>query len=177
LIEATQKKLREALFFFEELSKAGRKVIRNDPEVFSHFLSAFLSAARSVTFALQREEKEKYDAWFSRWFDELAEEDRQLFGLFVQQRNQNEKRGSADVDVVIEFIPLINVRQDRQGHPAYGLHWFGPPGVPPPEVGVSTSYFEFNGSQLEVTLACDRYVRLLERLVADFIHSYERPTD
>jgi hypothetical protein len=175
LIEATQKKLREVLFFFAELSKLSTRVVRNDPEIFSYYLSAFLSAARSVTFALQWEEKEKYDKWFPDWGDALAEDDKELFRLCVRQRNQNEKRGSAEVSVVDEFIPLTEVRRDPQGHPAYGFHWASLPGSPPPEVGVSRSYFEFNGTQLEVTSACERYVRLLQKLVADFTHSYERP--
>lgn len=102
MIEAAKKKLREELFFFDALSKEGGKVVRNDPEIFSYYLSAFLSAARSVTFTLQWEEKEKYDAWFPDWSDGLAEEDKKLFGLFVEQRNQNQKRGSAEVSVVDE---------------------------------------------------------------------------
>ena len=85
MIEATKKKLREAIFFFDALSEESGQAVRNDPEIFSYYLSAFLSAARSVTFALQWEEKEKYDKWFPEWRDGLAEEDKQLFGLFVEQ--------------------------------------------------------------------------------------------
>jgi hypothetical protein len=169
MIEATKKKLREALFFFYALLNESGKVLRSDPEIFSHYLSAFLSAARSVTFALQWEEKEKYDAWFPDWMDGLAEEDKELFGLFVGQRNKNLKRGSAEVEDVLEFIPLTEVLQDRHGHPAYGFHWSSLPGAPPPEVGVSKAFFEFNGSQIEVTSACERYVRLLQKLIIDFI--------
>jgi hypothetical protein len=173
MIEATKKKLREATFFFNELSRESGKVVRHDPELFSYYLSAFLSAARSVTFALQWEEREKYDRWFPRWSEGVTEEDKELFGFFVNQRNQNQKRGSADVSAVLEFIPVTEVRQDPQRHPAYGFHWSSLPGAPPPEVGISKGLFSFNGSQLEVTSACKRYVRLLESLIADFISSHK----
>lgn len=173
LIEATQKKLREAIFFFDKLSKANQEVVRNNPETFSYYLSAFLSAARSVTFALQFEEKEKYDAWFPGWHDRLAQEDKDLFKLFVAQRNQVLKQGNTEISVVTELIPLTEVKQDRYGHPAYGFHWASLPGAPPPEVGISRSFFEFNGSKLGVKSACERYARLLQKLVADFICSHE----
>jgi hypothetical protein len=172
LIEATQQKLREAIFFFDKLCKANQEVVRNDPEIFSYYLSAFLSAARSVTFALQFEEKEKYDAWFPVWHDRLAQEDKDLLKLFVAQRNQVLKQGTAEIDVVTELIPLTEVRQDRYEHPAYGFHWAGLPGDPPPQVGVSRSYFELDGSPSEVTSACERYVKLLQNLVPDFVRSH-----
>jgi hypothetical protein len=61
MIDATQRKLREAQFFLRKLHEESRRLARNDPEESAFYLSAFLSAARSVTFALQAEEKEKYD--------------------------------------------------------------------------------------------------------------------
>ena len=57
MIEATQKKLREARFFLSHLETENRRAVRNEPEAFDYFMSAFVSAARSVTFALQAEEK------------------------------------------------------------------------------------------------------------------------
>ncbi len=55
MIEAAQKKLREAWFFLSHLETENRRAVRNEPEAFDHFMSAFVSAARSVTFALQVE--------------------------------------------------------------------------------------------------------------------------
>ena len=60
MIEATQKKLGEAQFFFYRLLNEAQKPVRSEPEIFEFYLSAFLSAARSVTFVLQYEEKTKY---------------------------------------------------------------------------------------------------------------------
>ena len=56
MIEATQKKLREARFFVRLLNQVSQEAVRNEPEAFEFYLSAFLLAARSTTFALQYEE-------------------------------------------------------------------------------------------------------------------------
>jgi hypothetical protein len=47
MLEQTQKKLREAEFFLGQL----RAEAHREPEVFDYYLSAFVSAGRSVTFA------------------------------------------------------------------------------------------------------------------------------
>jgi hypothetical protein len=63
MIEATQSKLQEAQFFYrrlvDSLNPVGRD--RGEPDAFQHYLSAFISAARSVSWVLQSEEKEKYE--------------------------------------------------------------------------------------------------------------------
>jgi hypothetical protein len=61
-IPQTQKKLREAHFFLARQQERARGIPA--PEEFEFSLSAFLSAARSVTFALHQEKKEQYNAWF-----------------------------------------------------------------------------------------------------------------
>lgn len=62
MIAATQKKLREARFFLGFLRRRDR-VTPPEREEFEFYLSAFLSAARSVTFALENEEAAKYKEW------------------------------------------------------------------------------------------------------------------
>jgi hypothetical protein len=60
-IEATKAKLAEAEFFYRKLSAVQQRLMPNEPEAFGFYLSAFLSAARSVTFALQAEQKQEYE--------------------------------------------------------------------------------------------------------------------
>lgn len=172
MINATQKKLREALFFLRQLFNESEKVVRNEPEAFQFYLSAFLSATRSVTFALQYEEKDKYDAWFPRWLRNRNEEDHKLFEFLKTQRNVEQKQGGTKVNVFWEYIPVIEVRTDNRGHLSYGFHWFEPPGTPPPRVGLSVHYFELAGDEREVTAACKRYVDILDVLVRDFIEAH-----
>jgi hypothetical protein len=89
MIEATQKKLRETQFFLRLLFNADQEVVRTEPEAFEFYLNAFLSAARSVTFALQYEERDKYEEWFPDWGNNLSEEDRQLLDFLKKQRNHS----------------------------------------------------------------------------------------
>ena len=115
-IPATRKKLREARFFLEKLRDEVKSIPR-DPELFEFYLSAFLSAGRSVTFVLQAEEKDKYDTWYRSWVQALPPEDRQVLALMNEQR----------------------VPTGSRAHPAYGFHWHAPFGTDPPTVEQSNS--------------------------------------
>ena len=64
-LEATRLKLAEAKFFYRKLAQAHKRLISEEPGSFGFYLSAFLSAARSVTLVLQAERKAQYDMWFT----------------------------------------------------------------------------------------------------------------
>src|SRR5260370_2421800 len=123
MIDATLRKLREAEFLLRHVVDEGQKAVRNEPQVFGFYLSAFLSAARSATFALQYEEKAKYDKWFPQWFGNLSAEDQNLLKFLKDQRNHEQKRSGADMTVIWEYVPVTQVRTERETHPAYGFHW------------------------------------------------------
>ena len=72
----------------------------------------------------------------------------------------------------VEFVPIRELRQERHGHPAYGLHDFSPPGTEPATLGVSVARFEIEGSPAKVVEACTQYLRLCERLVQSFIAAH-----
>ncbi len=171
MIDATQKKLREAHFFIQKLLAESEAVVPNEREAFQFYLSAFLSAARSITFALRCEEEEKYDNWVPSWFAIQSESDQKLCKFMVTQRNVEQKQGGAKVSITWEFIPMIEVKTGHRGHlDYYGFHYFGPPGVPPPRVGVPVYSFKLGNNEGEVTATCKQYLDCLERLVRDFIH-------
>ena len=170
-IARTQKKLREAQFFLTKLA-AEASTERLDREDFEFYLSAFLAAGRSVTFALQFEQKSLYDGWYPGWLATLSPDDAELFDFMKAQRNITLKEGEAKTDVAVEYIPVTELRRPPGLHPAYGFHWFGPPGVPPPRVGVKVHRFEVGGKKEEVFAACRRYLNLLEALVASFVAAH-----
>ena len=60
-IPKTLKKLREARFFLAKMTKDSRST-KLAGEDFDFYLSAFLSAGRSVTLVLQVEQQDLYDA-------------------------------------------------------------------------------------------------------------------
>ena len=97
MIEATQKKLREATFFLSHLEREGTQAILSPTEAVEFYLSAFLSAARSVTFVLEAEEPAKYLEWSRTWRASLTESDRQLLAKFTSARNRALKRETPTV--------------------------------------------------------------------------------
>jgi len=167
-ISKTQKKCREAQFFLAKLA-AEASTERLDREDFEFYLSAFLAAGRSVTFALQFEQKPLYDGWYPGWRATLTPDEVELFDFMKAQRNTTLKEGEPRTDVAIEYIPVTELRRPAGRHPAYGFHWFGPPWVPPPTVGVKVHRFELGGKMEEVLAVCRRYMDLLEALVARFV--------
>jgi|SRR3990172_1975455 len=172
MIEATQRKLREAQFFLRHLIEEGNRSVRDDPDAFGHYLSALLSAARSVTFALQFEEKEKYDAWFSTWSAGRTPEERELLIFLRDQRNNEQKRGGAEVLVTWDYVPFSRAPASDRSHPAYGFHWFGPPGTLAPLVGIPVHSFESVSGDPAVVVKCRQYVEVLSQLVGDFIQKH-----
>lgn len=85
-IPATRAKLAEAEFFFRKLCEVNNAVFPPEPEAFSYYLSAFVSAARSVNFVLQAEHKCEYDAWFTNWRAALPTKQRNLLKHFNAKR-------------------------------------------------------------------------------------------
>jgi clan AA aspartic protease (TIGR02281 family) len=111
LIEATQDKLAEARFFLRHLQDEAGKVVRQEPAAFGHYLSAFVSAARSVPWVLQNEEKAKYDAWLPKWDDRLTNEERELLKFTNQRRiitlNFVVDSGAADVSLPADVVSTL----------------------------------------------------------------------
>lgn len=167
-IAKTQKKLRETRFFFNCLLNKNRST-NLEIEEFDFYLSAFLSAGRSVTFVLQAEEKELYDSWFPRWKASQTHEDQKLLNFINEQRVEALHRLGAEAKTDIEYIPLSKVNNSQRKHPAYGFHWWGPPGTPEPRIGQQVYYFERDGTKKEVISVCKHYIELIEKLVKDFL--------
>ena len=164
LVEVMQKKLREAHYFLRQMEAiAGRPV--GDPEDFEFLLSALLSASRSVTDPL---DGRRYRQWYEAWRSARTPREQELLEFMRVQRNAEVHREGADMEVRVEFVPLTRLRQDRHGHPAYGFHWWSPPGTPPPEVGINIHEFELGGTQVEASQTCRDFVTVLAALVAAF---------
>jgi hypothetical protein len=179
MIPNTQRKLREAKFFYGHLARESQQRVFSQPEAFAYYLSAFVSAARSVGYVLQKEEKKKYDVWFPSWERSLTSEERKLLKFMNRQRVAEVHSEGAETTAELEYIPIVELRQDRFGHPAYGLHVFEPPlplGQPPstpPSIGRPVHYFTIDGNPEKVVEVCGLYLQLSERLVHDFIEAHE----
>jgi hypothetical protein len=169
----TEKKLREAKFFLGWMGNAA-KSMDMEREDFEFYLSAFLSAGRSVTFVLQVGDKARYDAWFPGWKSALPDSDQELLQFMNDQRVSELHQLGAAVEGVIEEVPMSVIERDRDHtHPAYGPHLFGihqgdPPGIPEPTMGRRAHYFNAGGVREKAIETCKRYAGLLEKLVQDF---------
>jgi hypothetical protein len=176
-LKIMQKKLREARFFFRQLEAIAKRSV-GDPEEFDFVLSAFLSASRSIT---DRLENRQYGQWYQAWRDSRSSQDRELLKFMCEQRIGEVHREGAEVKVVVEFVPvtkhtqLREDRRDRRSHPAYyGFHSYGPPGVGPPEIGVTVKYFKLGNTQVEASETWRAFVSVLNALVTAFAAAHPK---
>jgi hypothetical protein len=167
-IDATRSKLAEAEFFFQKLTAEAQKVISNEPEAFEFYLSAFLSAARSVTFVLQAEQKEKYDTWFKQWRETLPNEENELLDYANEQRVQAVHRMGPQVEFSSEALsmPEFLLAGARQGM-RIEIH-NGPLSNPPPQFQRLVRNFEIGGTKSEVAHVCEKYLAVVSNLVTAF---------
>jgi hypothetical protein len=113
LIEATQDKLAEARSFLRHLKDEAGKVVRQDPAAFGHYLSAFISAARSVPWVLQHEEKAKYDAWLPTWDATLTNEERELLKFTNERRVDETKRKGAETSINWKYVSIYELPTEQ----------------------------------------------------------------
>jgi len=97
VIPATTKKLRETRFFLAKLEREVTPLEPSHIEEAEFYFSAFLSAARSVTFVLEAEEPIKYVAWSPGWRASRSERERFLLHRFTDARNRALKRQTPSV--------------------------------------------------------------------------------
>jgi len=144
----TARKLREARFFLGHMQAEERKPIRQAPEAFPFYLSAFLSAARSITFVLQAElgGEERYRPLFDKWLNGRDEDERDLLKFMNDQRRAEVHILGSDTTRETEEVPIHLIAIGKPFHPAQQFSYWGSPGTPPPTMGVMTYSFTDEGS-------------------------------
>ena len=174
MIELTQKKLRESTFFYGLLYKESQKTV-GDTEVFEFYVSAFLSAARSVTFTLQYEANDRYQPWFNEWAKKnLDERDQSIWGFLKEQRNDSQKKGRLDIKSDITDIPFTDFVRRYPWNSGIEFQWFGPPGHEQPRtLAIKTHTFESLSEKNEASEICLQYLKGLEKMVADFLNDHQ----
>jgi len=155
-----RKKLREALFFYCHLSP-GKTVVEPEREDVEFFLSAFLSAGKSIIgFFYEKQNR----AWFDSWKIGLVEDDRKLLRDMAHQRNLEVHEGGADVIPELEVEP-VNSRDTGPGYEKAGSATLPVPALPVRRKGY---YFWIDGRRLDLNPISGRYVELLLKLVSDY---------
>jgi hypothetical protein len=95
--DAAEKKLREAQFFAGKIDAARTTREPECKESIDFYLSAFLSAARSVCQVMQREaliEPNIFWQWCDEWLAGQSQEDRHTFDAIRTGRNHSLKEGT-----------------------------------------------------------------------------------
>ena len=166
-------KLDGAKFFMERLEEN-----QDDPRAFYHYVSAVLSAARSVDYALRKEAGERYRRWFQTWQQRLQDDDRAFLEFLIVLRG-DDVHGKRTPFLVTLDIPTIDADKTIAGFAGPGLHradlaeiWEHLPEVVAETraggVEVLTYHFIRSGKPLDVLPACHRFVEVAARLLQDF---------
>jgi hypothetical protein len=179
MIEKAQRKLREARFFYNLLNSARRdlremapRLSTDDPEAFRFYFSAFIQSARSVPWAIGKEEPDKWKEWEPKWKAKLSEEERKLLKFTNDLRLDEAKRGGADlpeelvevaVQAAIDKRPPTYWERDGLVSGSRSIQIVTRKELRP------TYYFEDNAGKEEITAFCERYLKFLERTVTNFI--------
>lgn len=164
------KKLREAGFFLGKMHERAQMAF-GDHEEMDFYLSAFLNAARSVDYRLRHEQQAVYSSFYKGWEAILSPDESGLLKFMVDDRNlEVHESGSGRLEQE-KHIPVKGSYRDKSGT----IEVTGPVGTPPTMVVKPTYVFVINGGQEPVTTVCQKYVALLDRLVADFSRSQGIP--
>jgi hypothetical protein len=172
MIERSRRKLDEARFFYGHLVKERqRKIISYNPREFRFYFSAFIQAARSVTWTLGSEEPDRWRAWEPKWKAERSDEEQKLLDLMNELRLDEAKRGGANALMEWEeeaLHALLDLEPWRR-HP-----WL--PRVPQPKTFHTAYYFEHESGKEEVTALCKRYLDFLDKMLNDFCADNQPPS-
>jgi hypothetical protein len=169
MIEATQKKLKEAQFFLDQLERELTSSTHNLSEAAEFFFSAFLSAARSVTFVLDAEEHSKYGEWSPVWRNSRSEDERRLLSRFTNARNRALKRETptvaedrlaSSVFASYDNVPIaVRLSWEEEDYQPIGFH-------------VLKCRLTPDDVEEEVVPLCRKYLALLKDLIGDFMEAH-----
>jgi hypothetical protein len=165
-LERVHKKLAETHFFLIMMCRAERQSIGNR-EPFDYYLSAFLSAARTIDYRLRHEQAEIYGDWRMAWDASLAPEENSLIKFMVDDRNVEVHESGSSRSVAQGDVTLtvgMKYFDEDMGVVTIG----GPPDMPPALIRKQTFNFAIEGAERKATAACAAYLALLQRMVAKF---------
>jgi hypothetical protein len=147
---------------------------RSEKRSVSHFrycLNAFMISARSVKWFLEREGKrggrKKYEAWIKEWNARLEDTENA-----IEMRDTAVHRGLVQTKVRSKKV----VVPGKPPHTSGALYL--QPGGPLPHWSTPVRtvrefhYVELQGKEREVVALCEQYVKLLARMVKDFVDKH-----
>jgi hypothetical protein len=167
VLKATRQKLKEATFFYCHLAVEQSYIFRQQPEASEYYLSAFLSAGRSVTLWMEVEYSDEYKQWFQPWLASLSDRDRKLMAFHNLQRVQTVHKQGANVQNTKTEVPAYRLMMEMIHRGGRYDVWPGVPGTPPPTATHSVLWF-VGDIEEPVTMASGEYLGVLCRMVDEF---------
>jgi hypothetical protein len=162
-LENIEKKLREARFFLEQMREWEDRAFGRDKEPFDFFLSAHLSAGKSVDWRLCREQP-AYRAWRTAWNDSHPKEDALLKFLADDRAREVHQSGSGRTASHVQ-IPFRGEYSDKSGTATYtDAPWSDGYAI----IEKQIHCFQFNGTERPVVDLCAEYCDVLANMLAQF---------
>lgn len=166
VMAGVRKKLREARFFLGKMAER-ESLAFGDHEEFDFYLSAFLSAARSVDYKL-RHHGATYKTFYAKWIATLSLDDQKLVKLLVDDRDL-EVHNSGSTRVELETrIQVGDFYRDRSGTVTVA----SPPGTPPTEIIKPSYHFRLGDQTVPAVECCRKYINLLELMVEEYCRTH-----
>ena len=161
-IDSIEKKLREAQFFLQRMTEQEQRAF-GDREPFDFFLSAFLSAVRTVDCRLRHEHGSTYPGWRDAWNAGHASDDGVIKFMNDDRRLEVHESGSAR-SVSEKEIRVAGTYSDELGT----LTISAPPGAELAVIRKPAYNFMVGGADRRVTDMCADCVAALGRMLHDF---------
>jgi hypothetical protein len=159
-ITQVNKKIAEARFFLRKMAEYERRII-GDREPFDYYLSAFLSAGRTIDYRLRHEQSALYTHWREAWDAHLTPEESCLIKFMVDDRNDEVHESGSSRTIAQDAVEFsIGTHHVDGGTLTIGGH----PGI----ADKPTYYFTIGGVERKATEACVEYLELLQRMVTQF---------
>jgi hypothetical protein len=162
-LPTVQKKLREARFFLRMMCEQELRAF-GDKEPFDFFLSAFLSAARSVDYRLRHEQSALYPPWRKTWNTTITAAEDRLMEFMAQDRASEVHEGGSRRVEQQTSIPVFGTYSDPSGTAIVSA----PPGTPPAKIIKPVYVYTIDGDERRATEACADFLTLLERMAGEF---------
>ncbi|WP_172899853.1 hypothetical protein [Bradyrhizobium erythrophlei] len=122
-LERIEKKLREAQFFLDKMRDQESRAV-GDRDPFDFYLSACLSAARTVDYRLKHEQP-TYNGWRKNWDASLSPSEAGLVKFMIDDRNVEVHESGSSRTVKTEEIKIVgDTYSDKSGT----FYVSGPPG-------------------------------------------------
>jgi hypothetical protein len=158
-------KLREAAYFLTGMCQRNGTERLDMAEEFGYFLSAFLSAARSVSFVLHKENSDTYPAIRDEWLASLDPVSAQLCRDMVEHRNTALKQGELPTYDVTSFVSWPAHIGSRGSSRQLIQPWMYDSGA---QIGVAHFKLDTPTGPQDAVAVCQRYWEHLERLLTLF---------